>query len=154
MVQLACYQLSDTLKRADQAISVNVPEVLNEQHVDGKVHSEHPPVEGVERPAHPLLPIPSDHDSEQARVHEYHGHHEARVGQGQHPEVQLQPQVAAPRLARLLLVQGGVARQAEAVAVVDRSLDYTCKLSSIISKEILGSVKNRSCLALFYNNTT
>ena len=48
VVQLACYQLSDTLKRADQAISVNVPEVLNEQDVDGKVHGEHPPVEGVE----------------------------------------------------------------------------------------------------------
>ena len=116
MAQLTCQTLSDAPKRLNQAISVNVPEVLNEQHVDGKVHCEHPPVERVERPAHPLLPPPSHHDSEQARVHEYHGRHEARVGQGQHPEVQLQPQVAAPRLARLLLVQGGVARQAEAVA--------------------------------------
>ena len=123
------HQVFDALKEGNEAIFVNVSKVLDEQHVDHKVDGEHPPVEGVERPPHPLLPPPSNHDSEQARVHEYHGDHEGGVGQGQDPEVHLQLQVASPRPARclpcLLLMPGGVARQTEAVVVVDQNQLYS-----------------------------
>ena len=107
-----------TFKRADQAISVNISKILDERHIDNKIHGKHPPVHGVEGPSHPLLPFVSNHDSEQTRVHQYHRHHEAGVGQGQDPEVQLQLQVVPPRPARclacLLLMPHGVACQAEA----------------------------------------
>ena len=59
MVLLASHEVFDALKRADEAISVDVSKVLDEQHVDRKVDGEHPPVERVERPARPLLPPPS-----------------------------------------------------------------------------------------------